>query len=96
MMSRHHILPPIIYVPQPRPKKLEPRRGRIQLRAAGAIAGTDDVEEVDDLNGLGHATSAANKPPLEPIFGAERKPSGTGLLSEDTLQVLLLAQEYVK
>jgi hypothetical protein len=95
-MSHHHILPPIIYVPQPRPKKIEPRRGRARLGTAAAIAETDHVEQAEDVNGLGHAKSVSNGAPLEPIQNSERKPSGAGLLSESTLNTLLLAQEVAK
>ena len=44
-MSRHHILPPIVYVPQPKPKKIETRKSRVQTRANGAVEDTADVEE---------------------------------------------------
>ena|SRR5665213_1791478 len=101
-MSRHHIqLPPIIYVPQPKPKKIERRRSLrpFQIRSDGSIKDADDVAETDDNIGLGQAVSA-NKSlsdNLSPIDESERKPkSKFGLLSESTLKVMLLVQEKFK
>ena len=101
-MSRHHVhLPPIIYVPQPKPKKIERRRSlrRIQIRSDGSIKDTDGAAEIDEKIGLGQPTSA-NKPILgnfSPIDGSERKPKSTsGLLSEGTLKEMLLVQEKFK
>jgi hypothetical protein len=96
-MSRHHMLPPIIYVPQPKPKKIEPRKSRIQLRAAGQIEEADEAEETYPSIGPSGLTPAGQKTALQnfvPIEGADRKPhSPPGLLSESTLQLMLLAQE---
>lgn len=97
IMSRHHMLPPIVYVPQARPKKIETRKSRIQPRAAGSIDDADDVEETYGAIGPGRAIAAGNRPPPDnfpAIEGSERKPpSTTGLLSEGTLKAMLLAQE---
>ena len=97
-MSRHHMLPPIIYLPPPRPRKMERRRGRIQVRSGGEIGDTSEVDEAEEKTGLG--ASALNKPSLQlqiPIEGSERKPqSTTGFLSETTLTALLAAQELAK
>jgi hypothetical protein len=95
-MSRHHILPPIVYVPQPKPKKIETRKSRIQTRASGAVEDTADVEETYEAIGPGRSTLAGNIPPENflPIEGSEHKPPSTlGRLSESTLKVMLLAQE---
>jgi hypothetical protein len=96
-MSRHHILPPIVYVPQPKPKKIEPRKSRIYMRSVGSIEDSGDVEETHQANGFDRSLPAGQKPALEnftPIEGAERKPpSTTGRLSENTLKAMLLAQE---
>ena len=96
-MSRHHILPPIVYIPQPKPKKIEPRKSRIYTRSAGSIEDSGDVEETYQPVEPDRLSPAGNKPALEnfsPIEGSERKPqSTTGRLSENTLKVLLLAQE---
>jgi hypothetical protein len=96
-MSRHHMLPPIVYVPQAKPKKIEPRKSRIQMRAAGTVEDADDVEETYQPIGPGESTRVGNKASLDnfsPVEGSERKPQRTpGVLSESTLKVLLLAQE---
>jgi hypothetical protein len=96
-MSHHHILPPIIYVPEPKPKKIENRKSRIQMRSAGSVDESGDVKETYEPVGLGQWTAVGHKLPTEnfaPIEGSEKKPpSTTGRLSENTLKVLLLAQE---
>jgi hypothetical protein len=96
-MSRHHILPPIVYVPQPKPKKIEPKKSRIYTRSAGAIEDSGDVEETHQANGFDRSLPAGQKPEPEnfaPIEGSERKPhSTTGRLSENTLKAMLLVQE---
>jgi hypothetical protein len=98
-MSRHHMLPPIIYTPQPRPKKIETRKSRIQLRSAGQIGDAADVDEAEETNGLGSPAPLTSKPALQaqmPIEGSERKPPSThGPLSEGTLRALLVVQEVV-
>ena len=96
-MSRHHIQPPIIYVPQPKPKKIENRKSRIQMRATGGIDDTDEVEETYEAAGPGRTSALGNKPPSQnfpAIEGSEHKPpSTTGRLSENTLKMLLQVQE---
>jgi len=96
-MSRHQMLSPIVYVPEPKPKKIEPRKSRIQMRAAGTVEDADDIEGTYQSITSGQSTPMGNQPPLDhfsPIEGAERKPKQTpGLLSDSTLKVLLLAQE---
>ena len=96
-MSRHHMLPPIVYVPQPKPKKIEKRKSRIYAGSAGSIDDCGDVEETYQPIGPDQTAAADNQPALEnffPIEGSENKPpSTTGRLSEDTLKVMLLAQE---
>ena len=42
-MSHHHILPPITYTPEPRPKKIETRKRRIN------VGGTEAFDEMDEL-----------------------------------------------
>jgi hypothetical protein len=91
-MSRHHILPPISYIPPP-PKKIEKKRRRI---GAGEM---DDLEEVAEAEATasGRSTLTAGKllPPNFPaIEGADRKPKNpTGRLSESTLTAMLQVQE---
>ena len=92
-MSRHHILPPIIYTPAPpKPKQTRRRRG------VGYAKGTREVDETEETGEAAHTAPARgaaalpqHSPPLE---AAERRiPSTTGKLSESTLKELLLAQE---
>ena len=94
-MSRHHILPPIVYVPQSKPKKIETRKSRVPTRASGAVEDTADVEETYEPIGPGRSTLAGIPPEnFLPIEGSEHKPPSTpGRLSESTLKVMLLAQE---
>ena len=95
-MSRHHILPPIIYTPEPpKPKKTERRRG------VGYASGTDAANEADETGevfasgGPARTTAPPQQNPFAPVEGAERHiPSTTGKLSDDTLKELLLAQEH--
>ncbi len=96
-MSRHHMLPPIIYVPQPKPKKIEARKSRIQFRTAGQIEEADEAEETypsivpSGLMAPGVRVAPEN---LAPIEGSDRKPQPpSGLLSESTLTLMLLVQE---
>jgi hypothetical protein len=96
-MSRHHMLPPIVYTPQAKPKKIESRKSRVQVRSAGAAGKAADVEETGETIGFeqpvlpsGHLASQN----FAPIEGAEHKPgSTTGRLSEGTLKTMLVAQE---
>jgi hypothetical protein len=98
-VSRHHILPPIIYTPEPpKPKKTERRRG------VGYASGTDEADETGETGeasevfasgGPARTTAPPKQTPFAPVEGAERHiPSTTGKLSEDTLKELLLAQEH--
>jgi len=96
-MSRHHIQPPIIYVPQPRPKKIENRKSRIQMRASGSIEDADEIEETYETAGPSRTSAPDNKSPPQnfpAIEGSEHKPpSTTGRLSDNTLKALLQVQE---
>jgi hypothetical protein len=97
-MSRHHMLPPIIYAPPPRPKKIESRKSRIQLRSTGIVRNSSEIDETEETSGLDRPTPVAYKPPMDTeIKELERKPkSTTGLLDEGTLKAMLLAQEQAK
>ena len=94
-MSRHHILPPIIYTPAP-PKPKETRR----RRGVGYAKGTSAADETEETSEAAHTAPARNpapalRDPFAPVDGAERRiPSTTGKLSESTLKELLLAQEH--
>jgi hypothetical protein len=96
-MSRHLTLPPIAYTPEPKPKKIETRKRRINVGDAGTIDDMDETGETHEATGFGPSTLAGNKPPLQnftPIEGSERKPQHPrGRLSESTLKVMLEVQE---
>ena len=96
-MSRHHMLPPIGYVPQQKPKKIESRKSRIQMRSAGGLEDSGDVEEIYQPVEPGRTMLVGSQPGPEnfaSIEGSERKPHpAIGLLSESTLTLMLLAQE---
>ena len=92
-MSRHHMLPPLAYVPPPQPKKIEKRRRRIDVGETG------DLEEVAkaDATGTSRSQVAVNRlppPTFAAIEASDRKPQNpSGRLSETTLTVMLQAQE---
>jgi hypothetical protein len=94
-MSRHHMLPPIIHVPQPKPKKIESRKSRIQMRGAGNIDDTADLEEAHEFTGPGRPATAGNRlqdfAAIEAAEQKSRRPMGR--LSENTLKAMLQAQE---
>ncbi len=93
-MSRHHMLPPIVYTPPPKPKKIETRKRRIQV---GSFDDIDEAGETHEASTAGRPTPSANKLPPQnfpAIEGAESKPQHPrGRLSEGTLKAMLLAQE---
>jgi hypothetical protein len=99
-MSRHHIqLPPITYVPLPKPKKIDKRRRRSEIQSNSSIKDTGDASPIADVIGLGHSPSTYDPLPDEysPIDGSERRPKQqSGLLSEGTLKTMLLVQEELK
>jgi hypothetical protein len=92
-VSRHHILPPIVYTPAP-PKPKETRR----RRGVGFAQGTGDVdetEEASDVSITAPARGAAALPQHSiPVEAAERRlhPT-TGNLSDGTLKAMLEVQE---
>ena len=93
-MSRHHMLPPLVHVPQPQPKKIENRR---RLVHAEDVEDPEVAAEAHEATGSGRSMAMGNKLPL-PTFpaieGSERKPQNPGgRLSESTLAALLQAQE---
>ncbi len=93
-MSRHHILPPLVYVPQPKPKKVENRKRRIQ---AGGVDGLDEAGETHEATAADRSTPAFKEPQPQnfpAIEGSESKPQHPrGRLSEDTLKAMLQVQE---
>src|SRR6185312_12163599 len=90
-VSRHHILPPVIYSP-PAPKPKETRRKRGVGHAAVARP-TDEAEETRDAS---DTTPARNTPPLpqhqRPVEAAKRR-IPNGKLSDGTLKAMLEVQE---
>jgi hypothetical protein len=93
-MSRHHMLPPIVYAPPPKPKKIETRKRRIQV---GSFEGMDETGETHEATASGRSTPTLNRLPPQnfpAIEGSESKPQHPrGRLSEDTLKAMLQTQE---
>jgi hypothetical protein len=88
----HHMLTPIAYTPEVKPKKLEPKKSRIQMRAAGSVDGTDEAGETFEAAGVRFPPQT-----FAPIEGADEKPhQPRGRLSESTLKVMLQAQELAR
>jgi hypothetical protein len=97
-MSRHHILPPIIYTPPPKPKKVENRRAKgVQKRDAASASGISAGEETDETAEFGQPSGLAahaSSNPFTPVEGLEgRTQQASGKLSKDTLKTMLVAQE---
>jgi hypothetical protein len=94
-MSHHHMLAPIVYAPQPKPRKIEARKSRIRMHGYGVDDAGEIAESFASETSLPPAASAT--PAVEdllPIEGPERKPQQPqGRLSEATLKVMLQAQE---
>jgi hypothetical protein len=93
-MSKHHTLPPIIYTPPPKPKKIETRKRRIGV---GMLDDADETADTRQTTGTGQSAPASPGQPLQnftPIEGADRKPQQPrGRLSEGTLKAMLEVQE---
>jgi hypothetical protein len=96
-MSRHHILPPLLYVPQPKPKQIENRKRRIQVGGDGTFDGMDEAGEAHEATAANRSTPALNEPTpqnFSAIEGSESKPQHPrGRLSEGTLKAMLQMQE---
>jgi hypothetical protein len=90
-MSRHHILPPLAYLPPP-PKKIEKPKRRLRL---GDVDETEEAAQASEVSDQpAPPGSVLAKPDLPAIEGSERKPQHpSGRLSEDTLRVMLQVQE---
>lgn len=92
-MSRHHILPPVIYSPPPpKPKETKRKRGVGYTQAARA---TDEAEETTESSDTAPAPNASPLPQHQrPVEAAERRiPSPNGKLSDNTLKAMLEVQE---
>ena len=94
-MSRHHILPPIIYTPEPpKPKEAGRKRGVGYARGAGLTEETDEASEAGEASRTAQPRTAALPQHSTPIDGAERRgPSPNGKLSDGTLKAMLEVQE---
>jgi hypothetical protein len=91
-MSKHNTLPPIIYTPPPKPKKVETNKRRIGVSMLDELDGTADTHEA---NGTGQSMPVRPPPQNFPeIEGSDRKPQHpSGRLSQNTLSALLRVQE---
>jgi len=91
-VSRHHILPPIIYTPAPpKPKETRRRRGVGYVQGKGEA---DETEEAGEVTNTTPTRTAVLPQHSTPVEATERRvPSTTGNLSEDTLKAMLEAQE---
>jgi hypothetical protein len=95
-MSRHHILPPIIYTPEPpKPKEARRKRGVGYARGAGLTEETEETGEAGEVSRTTQPRTTSPLPPHStPIESAERRvPSPNGKLSDDTLKAMLEVQE---
>jgi len=92
-VSRHHMLPPIVYTPAPpKPKETKRRRG------VGQVQGKGDVDEAGETSEATNTAPARGAQPLPqhaiPVEASERRmPSTTGNLSDGTLKAMLEVQE---
>lgn len=92
-MSRHHMLPPIIFTPPPKPKKIETRKRRLQVGMADEMDETADTGETNASHSVPAAVklSPAQLPEME---SSASKPKGPAeRLSQGMLIELLRAQE---
>jgi hypothetical protein len=95
-VSRHHILPPIVYTPAPpKPKETRRKRNAGGTQAKRALDATDETEEASEAAHAAPARGAPNLPQNSiAVEAAERRiPSTTGKLSDGTLKAMLEVQE---
>lgn len=89
-MSKHHTLPPIVYTPPPKPKKIEKKRRTV-------VSMLDELEDARETSGPGQPAPIINRPPPQnfpEIESTEGKPQHPrGRLSEGTLKAMLELQE---
>jgi hypothetical protein len=92
-VSRHHTLPPVIYMPAPpKPKKAERRRGVWSVKGKRAA---DETEETGETSHAAPPRSASTLPQHSaPVEATERRVhSKTSNLSANTLKAMLEVQE---
>jgi hypothetical protein len=91
-MSRHHILPPIVYTPEP-PKPKETRRRR-RIGYTQGTGAADEAAETDQADAAAPVRNTALPQHSRPIEAVERRnASTTGKLSDGTLKALIEMQE---
>ena len=91
-MSKHHILPPIIYTPPPPRPKVEKKKRRTGVSILDEL---DEAADARETSGAGQPTPVRLPPQNFPeIEGSDRKPQHpSGRLSQNTLSALLRLQE---
>jgi hypothetical protein len=92
-VSRHHIMPPAVYMPPPpKPKETKRKRG---IGYTDATKETGETEEAGETSETPQARAAAALPQHQrPVEETNRKiPSPNGKLSDDMLKAMLEAQE---
>jgi len=93
-MSRHHMLPPLTFLPPPRPKKTETRKRQIYAGDVDDMEETMLTREAIAAGRSARASIVLAQPNFPPIEGSDAKPHNPqGRLSEDTLTAMLKAQE---
>jgi hypothetical protein len=91
-MSRHHIVPTALYTPPP--KKIEKKKPRIGASMLSEFDEMEEAREADATRPSAPVTNSLVQQNFPEIEDASRKPQHPpGLLSRDTLSVLLRAQE---
>jgi hypothetical protein len=95
-VSRHHILPPIVYTPAPpKPKETRRKRGIGGTQAKRALDATDETEETNEAAHTAPTSGMQSLPQHStPIEAAGRRiASPNGKLSDGTLKAMLEVQE---
>jgi hypothetical protein len=75
------MLTPIVYTPEVKPKKIAPKKSRIQMHGTGSV---DETEETFEAAGPGQATPAGPKLPLQ--FRADRRRRAKAATAAGTLE----------
>lgn len=92
-MSHHHMLQPIVYTPQVKPKKIETKKSRIRAGGTGALRETSETGEVFEASEPDELSQLLGADAFVPVEGADSKPHQQGRLSDGTLKVMLEVQE---